>query len=556
MSDVFISYARATAARAQVVAQALRALGYEVWRDDELPAHRPYAEVIEERVRAAKAVVVIWSAHAAKSHWVRAEATVGRKAGTLVQLRIDATSPPVPFNQIECADLSGWVGEAESPGWRKVVASVAELVGREAQPGARPQSASLALPTKPSIGVMAFANLSGDPQQDYFADGMVEEITSALSRIRSIFVIASGSTLSFKGKALTPQQIAAQLGVRYLLEGSVRKAADRVRISVGLIDATDGSQIWAERFEDTLEDVFALQDRVALGVAARIEPRVRDSEMRRARGRSTDHMGSYDLYLRARSTWQMNSKPAYFAALELLHRAIALDPDYGLAHAFASYCHAWVASNGWSEDPRSDRRQATDLAHRALQLSRDDPEALGWAAAALFGAGGDLDVSIDLTEQAIALNPGIAFTLYINGVGRLASGELEEGIARLEASMRLDPLADFRAAQLSWLGVGRMLQGRDPQAIRACEQAAQLTPDYPWPYLCLATIHGRQGDVHAGQEALAAYEKVTSRSPERWVRAFKLEAHRDFILEGVAMARGESRRDQSKEGSAPVPTRG
>src|SRR5579859_141041 len=280
MTDIFISYARSTAPQAQAIAEALRALGYCVWRDDELPAHRAYAEVIEERLRAAKAVVVIWSAEAAKSQWVFSEANRAREDGKLVQLSLDSTRLPMPFDTIQCADMSGWVGDPGSPGWRKVVASLGDLV---AGTTVAPSAAAPALPAKPSIAILPFANLSGDPEQEYFADGMVVEIVAALARIPSIFVIASGSSFSFKGRSVSPQEAARQLGVRYVLEGSVRKAAERVRITVQLIDASDGAQIWTQRFDDTLEDVFALQDKVALAAAGK---RARGGDP--ARGRPAD----------------------------------------------------------------------------------------------------------------------------------------------------------------------------------------------------------------------------------------------------------------------------
>src|SRR5579871_6751756 len=248
MSDVFISYARSTARQAQQVAEGLRSLGCSVWLDDALPAHRAYTDVIEERLKAAKAVVVVWSTEAAKSHWVRAEANTALEAGTLVQLSVDGAMPPMPFGQIQCADLAGWSGDAGAPGWRKVVDSVAELVGGAAAAVASVTTEPLARPSRPSIAVLPFANLSGDPEQAYFADGMVTEITNALSRFKSLFVIASSSALTFKGKGVGAQDAASQLGVRYVLEGSVRKAGSRVRIAVQLIDASDGAQIWTDRF--------------------------------------------------------------------------------------------------------------------------------------------------------------------------------------------------------------------------------------------------------------------------------------------------------------------
>lgn len=229
MADIFISYARSTEPQAKQIAEALRDLGYGVWRDDELPAHRAYNEVIEERLKAAGAVVVIWSADAVKSQWVRSEADRAREDGKLVQLTLDGARLPMPFDQIQCADLSGWNGDTAAAGWRKVVAGIGDLLVDAKN---EPAILTPPLPTKPSIAVLPFANLSGDPEQEYFADGMVVEIVASLSRVRSIFVIASGSGLSFKGKGLSPQEAARRLGVRYVLEGSVRKAGNRVRITV------------------------------------------------------------------------------------------------------------------------------------------------------------------------------------------------------------------------------------------------------------------------------------------------------------------------------------
>ena len=308
MSDIFISYARSNADVAHDVAEALRALGYSVWRDDELPAHRAYADVIEERLTASEAVVVVWSADAAKSEWVRSEADRARMDRKLVQLTVDGAPVPMPFDQIQCADLAGWSGDLEAPGWRKVVASVADLLGGGAAPASALEAALAgpppALPDKPSIAVMPFANLSNDPDQEYFADGMMDEIVTALTRNRALFVIASSSTLAFKGKTASAQDVGRQLGVRYLLEGSVRKSGDRVRIAMKLVDAGDGAQVWAERFDDTLADVFALQDRVALSVAGFVGPAITAVDERRGAGRPTESLGAYDLYLRAVPIWR------------------------------------------------------------------------------------------------------------------------------------------------------------------------------------------------------------------------------------------------------------
>src|SRR5579862_7920568 len=350
MSDVFISYARSTQAAALRFADALRADGYGVWRDDELPPHRPYAEVIEERLGAAKAVLVLWSADAVKSDWVRAEADVARAAGKLVQLSLDGVIPPMPFNQIQCDDLSGWSGDAASPAWRKVEAAIEHLVrGAAAKPAPAPAAATPARGGKPSIAILPLANLSGDPDQEYFADGMVEEIGAALGRFRSIFVVAAGSSLSLKNRGVSPQEAARSLGVRFLLDGSVRKAGGRVRIAVKLLEGSSGAQVWAERFDDEVEDLFELQDQVALSVAGAIEPAVRESEIRRASQRPTED--AYDLYLRALPHYRSHAKDGNAEALRLLARALELDPRYGGALALAASAHSRNRAFAWTTTP-------------------------------------------------------------------------------------------------------------------------------------------------------------------------------------------------------------
>ncbi|HEY2481035.1 MAG TPA: TIR domain-containing protein, partial [Caulobacteraceae bacterium] len=262
MSDVFISYARSTEAQARQIGEALRALGYGVWRDDEIPAHRAYGEVIEERLRTAKAVIVVWSAEAAKSQWVFSEANRAREDGKLVQLTLDPIRLPMPFDTIQCADLAGWEGDTAAPGWRKVADSVAALINGRAAQDSSSAPAARSRP-KLSICVLPFANMSGDAEQEYFADGISEDIITALLKLLPLFVIARNSSFTFKGKNVHVGEVGKSLGVRYILEGSVRKAGDRVRITAQLIDSTTGGHLWAERFDRELTDVFAVQDDVA-----------------------------------------------------------------------------------------------------------------------------------------------------------------------------------------------------------------------------------------------------------------------------------------------------
>jgi len=255
----------------------------------------------------------------------------------------------------------------------------------------------LPLPDKPSIAVMPFANMSGDPEQEYFADGMVEEIITALSRIRWLFVIARNSTFTYKGQAIDVKQVGGELGVRYVLEGSVRKAGGRVRITAQLLDAATGAHLWADRFDGALDDVFDLQDKVATSVAGVIEPALQTAETARSADRPTNDLTAYDLYLRAYAM-TLSSSALFPEALRLLEQAIERDPHYGPALARAALCCFRLVTDGRSDDPASDTRKGTDLARRALQVARDDPGALADAAAALAYFGEDIGAMMALVD--------------------------------------------------------------------------------------------------------------------------------------------------------------
>src|SRR5437899_4737543 len=335
MTDIFISYARSTAVQARQVAEALRAHGYGVWSDDELPAHRTYGDVIEERLRSAKAVVVVWSAEAAKSQWVRSEAERARADGKLVQLSIDGTPLPMPFDQVQCADLSGWTGEAEAPGWRKVAASVAELTGGPGvspPQGAAPRRAAHKL----AICVLPFDNMSGDAEQEYFSDGISEDIITDLSKVSALSVVARNTAFSFKGKAFDVSQIARQLNVSHLLEGSVRKAGNRVRISAQLIDAAAGDHIWAERYDRDLTDIFAMQDEISQAIVGALKLKLLPEEKKAIEQRGTTSPDAYNLYLMARQYWVSGNdgdSRRDESILRICRRATDIDPNYARAWA-------------------------------------------------------------------------------------------------------------------------------------------------------------------------------------------------------------------------------
>jgi TolB-like protein len=375
MSDVFISYARSTAKQAQAVAEALRGLGYSVWIDDDLPAHRTYSRVIEEQMTAAKAAVVIWSADAVQSEWVMSEANRAREDRKLVQVVTDKARLPMPFDTIQCADLAGWTGDANAPGWRKVVASIAELAGTE---GVDPTPIPVApfhpaLPDKPSIAVLPFSTMSSEPGQEYLADGIVEAITAALSRIRTFFVIARNSALAYKGQTTNVRDVGRQLGVAYVLEGSVQKAGPRIRISVQLAETEGGANVWTGRHDGTLEDIFELQDRITEQVAGALQPSIRVAEIERSRRKRPQDLGAYDYAMRAMPHVWVLEKDESSRALELLDKALQIDPEYPLALSLASWCHAQRSVYTWVADIDESQARALTLAERAAELSGEDP---------------------------------------------------------------------------------------------------------------------------------------------------------------------------------------
>ena len=361
MSDVFVSYARPDEPLAKRVADALVTEGYHAWRDDELPAHRAYADVIQERLSSAKAVVVLWSGHAAKSHWVRAEADAARAAGTLVQATLDGGIPPLPFNQIQCADLKDWDGAEKTAGWRKLVASVEALAGKE------PQGEPHALRQR-SICVLPFANMSGDAEQEYFSDGISEDITTDLSKVSALAVTARNTAFQYKARAVDVCEIARKLGVSHVLEGSVRKAGGRVRITAQLIDGATGDHLWAERFDRDLTDIFAIQDELSKAIVDALKVKLLPEEKKAIENRGTVNVEAYNLYLRARQYWitgHFGARQREERVIRICKAATEIDGDYPQAWALMALAQANLRY-GFSGNEMVD--DGTTAAERALTL--------------------------------------------------------------------------------------------------------------------------------------------------------------------------------------------
>ena len=392
------------------------------------------------------------------------------------------------------------------------------------------------LPDKPSIAVLPFANMSGDPQQDYFADRMVEEIITALSRIRWLFVIARNSSFTYKSQSIDVKQVGRELGVRYVLEGSVRKQGGRVRITAQLIDATTGTHLWADRFDGSLTEVFDLQDEVASTVAGVIEPTLQTAETVRSASRPTADLTAYDLYLRAyamffSSAWQIPE------ALRLLERVIERDPQYGPALALAAVCCQRLCLDGLSADPKMDRRKGADFARRALQLADDDPGALANAALALSFFGEDVGAMIALVDRALAFNPSFARGRYIRGILGNIAGQPDLAIGSLESSLRLSPRGRFGQV-FNAIGVALFFAQRFDEALPKLLLAIQDDPDFPQPHRFLAACYAHLGRI---DEARAAVARLRSITPVVVMDAtlYRNAELREVLLSGLRMAAGE-----------------
>jgi adenylate cyclase len=574
MTDIFISYARGSAGEAQTVAELLRGLAYGVWRDDQLPAHRPYAEVIEERLHQAKAVVVIWSAEAVKSQWVRAEADVARLKGTLVQMSLDGTVPPLPFNMVQCADLTGWLGESTAPGWRKVLASVRTLVRGAAgvdpaaakaededrlsverdavraasqhrpfeRPAAEPardkparpaRAEKSAKPAAPILAVLAFDNLSGDTEMAYFSDGVSEEIQETVARGAALKVIGRSSSFQFRGADKDVRHVAAELGATHVLDGSVRRSGPKVRISAQLIECDSRTTLWSERFDRDLADIFALQDEIAGAVATALKTTF--SAPAAPIGKIDP--AAYEAYLKGRSgqNWASQTEDPAIGHLE---EAVSLAP--AMAPAWAALAQARVVQARLAplvgSEPKATREQISEAANTALGL--DPASGLAYAALSHLEPWGAYRARESLMRKAVEAAPGdprtlTEMTLMLSIVGRVSDAR-----DYLLKALSLDPFYQeavaYDAVQLAFLG-------RYDEAQVAFAEARMR-----WPALdafVASPIHfaAYQSDWDRYDALIAqARERGLDRSPSvkeaigvgRWLRDPKPGSHK-MLLERI-----------------------
>ncbi|MET4279371.1 MULTISPECIES: adenylate/guanylate cyclase domain-containing protein [unclassified Bradyrhizobium] len=338
----------------------------------------------------------------------------------------------------------------------------------------------LALPDRPSIAVLPFQNMSGDPEQEYFADGMVEDIITALSQFKSLFVIARNSSFVYKGKLIDIKQVGHELGVRYVLEGSVRKSANRVRITGQLIDTGTGAHHWADRFEGDLADIFDLQDRMTENVVGAIVPAMERAEIERATRKPTDNLDAYSLFLRgqAKLYQQLADREANREALRLFKRAIELDPEYASAYARAASCYAFAKTNGWLAETEDEIADASRLAHRAVELGKHDANVLAECGWTLSHVVRDLDGGSALIDRSLALNPNVIEALNWGGWTKLWLGEPEEAVQRFTRALRLSPLDPWAVRMRIGIAHAYFFLDRYEQAASLAVGALRETPDY------------------------------------------------------------------------------
>ena len=361
---------------------------------------------------------------------------------------------------------------------------------------------ALPLPDKPSIAALPFHNLSGDPEQDYFADGVVEDITAALSRMRWLFVIARNSSFAYKGRSVDVKQVGRELGVRYILEGSVRKAANRVRITGQLIDATTGAHIWADRFEGTLDDIFDLQDRITASVVGAISPQLERAEIERAQRKPTESLDAYDYYLRAMVNLHRGTREAIDQALPLFYKAIEFDPAYASAYGMAGWCYFWRKVNGWTEDRALEIAEGTRLARRAVELGKEDAVALTRAGHALAHLAGDLDGGIVLLDRATMLNPNLAAAWFLGGFVRVWRGDPDGAIAHFTQAMRLSPLDPEMYRMQAGMAVAHLFAERFDEASSWAAKSYRDLPSFLMVVAIIAASHALAGRTDEARRAM------------------------------------------------------
>jgi TolB-like protein/class 3 adenylate cyclase len=368
----------------------------------------------------------------------------------------------------------------------------------------------LALPDKPSIAVLPFQNMSSDPEQEYFADGIVEDIITALSRYHALFVIARNSSFTYKGHAVDVKQVGRELGVRYVLEGSVRKVLDRVRVTGQLIDASTGAHLWADRFDGALKDIFDLQDDITLRVVGAIAPKLEHAEIVRAMRKPTESLDGYDYYLRAMSNFHKAGREDISEALRLFHKAIEFDDNFSSAYGMAAWCYVRRKMNGWADDGASESSQAVQIAERAVERGKDDAVALASSGLAIGYMFADFERAASLMDRAQALNPNLAMAWHLSSWIRSFLGQQDLAVEHLERAIRLSPIDPQRPGMLAATASAHFAAGRFDKAASLANTAMLEQSNNFLATLVAAGANAMVGNLDV---AMSAMERVHELDP-------------------------------------------
>jgi TolB-like protein len=382
----------------------------------------------------------------------------------------------------------------------RFVGEVQESDPSEPDPS-RPRE-SLILPDRPSVAVLPFLNLTGDPTQDYFVDGVVEDIISALSRMSWLFVIARNSSFTYKDRSVDVKQVGRELGVRYILEGSLRKAANRVRITGQLVDAGTGANLWSERFEGKINDIFELQDQLTRDVVGAIAPQLERSEIQRAQRKPTESLDAHDYYLRAMANLHRGAQEDIDEALRLFYKAIEFDPTFASAYGMASWCHFWRKVNGWMIDRAREVADGTRLARRAIELGKDDAVALARSGHAIAHLALDLDGGVALLDRAKKLNPNLASAWFLGGFLRAWRGDSDDAIAHFTQAMRLSPLDPEMYRMQAGMALAHLFARRFDEASSWAGKAFRDLPSFLMVVAIIAASHALAGRADEARRAM------------------------------------------------------
>jgi adenylate cyclase len=511
MADVFISYAREDAETARRFAEAFQAAGFSVWWDDTLRSGEAFDESIERALREAGAVVVLWSAKSVTSRWVRAEATQADRNGTLVPVMIEPCQRPIIFELTHTADLSRWRGDVEDRTWQGLSADVLRLVesraaprgtqsGALSSPAAAPSSHP-SQPSRPGIVILPFVNMSGDPEQEYFSDGVTEDIITDLGRVSALAVASRNAAFSYKGKNVTPAQLAQALKVTHVLEGSVRKSGNRVRITAQLLEAATDTQIWAERYDRTLDDIFAIQDDISKAIVTALKVKLLPTEKAAIEQRSTTNSEAYELFLMARVFQRKGSERLKPVIVRICRRVVELDPGFAKGWALMSLAEAEMSQRGVDGYSLENARASAERA-----IAADPKVAEGHAALAEAMMRGLLELGqVDRTlATAFELDPDCYEAHTAAGATAIGQRNYEKAIVHLERAVELDPDAYWPAGMMvqayEALGEREATLAAERRALARCEKVLADEPDHSGALGFLVTSLAGLGQVDRARE--------------------------------------------------------